>query len=202
MGSNKISLLKQILFIAISGMVTAAEALTEFSADVTYFDDHKSLHSSGRLFVSNDSIREERKSSDAEVIRITDMFRGVTYVLEPGSEEYYQQDAMAVPRDPARFCAEMMLLDCGYRGEKKIDGRLTEHWGAELGFGDLSIGVSAWYDPTIQYPVRIELNDGASLQLSNIHIARPPSSLFSIPYNYRMVERVDGEQSAGFPEWP
>ncbi|MBC8519330.1 MAG: hypothetical protein H8D24_02850 [Gammaproteobacteria bacterium] len=176
--------------------------MTEFSADVTYFDDHKLLQSSGRIFVANDSIREERKSSDSEVIRITDMFRGIAYVLEPGSKEYYQQEALAVPRDPARFCAEMMLLECGYRGEKEIDGRVTEHWSAELGFGDLSIGVSAWYDPTIQYPVRIELNDGAALQLSNIQIARPPSSLFSIPYNYRMVEQTDSDQSAGFPEWP
>lgn len=194
--------MKKTLFFMLCGIVSAAEALTEFSADVTYFDNHNTPLFTGRLFVGNDAVREERSSSDEKEVRITDLFRGVTYVLNPQAEEYHQEEALPVPRNPARFCAEMMLLDCGLKSREEIGGRGTERWEAELGFGELSLGVIAWYDQNIQYPVRIELKDGASQQLSNIQIIRPSSALFSIPFNYRRVEQVDMVQSVGFPEWP
>ena len=116
-------------------------------------------------------------------------------------EEYHQQGALPVPRNPAEFCTEMALLLCGFQGDEELMGKRTERWGAEFGFGELSIGVVAWYDPDIQYPIRIKLNDRVQ-QLSNVHKGRLSSALFSIPFSYRMVEQADDSKASGFPEWP
>ncbi len=181
-----------------------AEALTEFSADLTYLDSHNRAIHTGRLFVSNDAVREERRGQDGSEaeIRITDLFRGVMYVLNPERGEYYQQEATPIPRDPASFCAEMALLLCGFQSEEELMGKWTERWGAEFGLGELSIGVVAWYDPEIQYPLRIELNRDSSMQLSNVETGRLSSSLFSIPFRYRRVEPSEMVQAGDFPEWP
>ncbi len=201
MVSSRASSTGATLLLLLFTAAPVVEALTEFSADISYFDSGKNQISAGQLFVSDRAIREERTTSQGKEIIITDLFYGTTYVLNPETGEYHEQDALPVPRNPAQFCAEMPLLLCGFQREEELMGIKTERWGADLGFGELTIGVVAWYDPEIQYPIRVEFNEVVQ-QLSNVRKGRVSSTLFSIPIRYRMVERERVEQGAGFPEWP
>ena len=106
-----------------------------------------------------------------------------------------------MPRNPVRFCAEVPLLACGFQGNERIDGVETQRWGAEFGLGELGMSAVAWYDPQLQYPVRVELQGSGVRQLSNIEVERVPSALFSIPFNVRRVERVKGVEIDYFSEW-
>lgn len=179
------------------------QALTEFSADITYqrAEQREPLH--GRLYVTDDVIREERYQGQQQEIRIIDLFRGVTLRIDPHREEYQQQDeVLSLPRNPALFCAEMPLLACGFERVERIAERETERWSAEMGISGLSIEITAWYDPQIQYPLRLRLGNGDTLQLSNIEIGRLPSSLFTLPFHLRRVAELEQPQTGGFSIFP
>ena len=66
-------MLRGILLFLLSSIMPAVEALTEFSADVSYFDSENPQPFTGRIFVSNSAIREERSGSRGETIHITDL---------------------------------------------------------------------------------------------------------------------------------
>jgi len=193
--------IQALLSLLSCGWGASAAALTEFSADIRYLNDAVPT-AEGRLYVSDHTIREERQNDKRREVRITDLYQGVLYVLDPQRGEYHQQQAYPVPRNPQAFCAEMMLAECGFQATEAQMGRQTERWAAELGFGELSFGVVAWYDPEIQYPVRIKLNSGIVQELSNIEQGRLSSALFSIPFHYRQVEAGSMSQSGDFPQWP
>ena len=180
-----------------------AIALTEFSANIHYYDQQQQAVASGRLYVTDDAIREERQRGSAEEVRITDLFRGTTTVLNPQSGEFeLLEEVVAVPRNPHRFCSEAPLLVCQFQQQDWVDGRETERWTADLGFAGLNITVTAWYDPQIQYPVRLQLDNGGYLQLSNIEPGRQPSRLFSLPFGSKRVSTVEGVKLEQFSVWP
>ena len=193
--------IQALLSLLTLGWGASATALTEFSADIRYLNDAVPTVE-GRLYVTDHAIREERKSEKGREIRITDLYRGVMYVLDPQQSEYHQQQAYPIPRNPQAFCAEMLLAECGFRATEGQMGRKTERWAAELGFGALNFGVVAWYDPEIQYPVRIELDSGIVQELGNIERDRLSSALFSIPFHYRQIEASSADPNGNFPHWP
>ncbi len=191
------------LLLPIALLPAVAVALTEFSADLTYYDQRQQAVVTGRLYVSDTAIREERQRGGRAEVRITDLFRGTTSVLDPQLGEFQQRDeVVAVPRNPLQFCAEAPLLVCEFQQQESVDGRNTERWSADLGFAGFNIRVTAWYDPQIQYPVRLLLESGGSLQLSNIESGRQPSALFSLPFGSRRVPAVEGVRIEHFAVWP
>ncbi|HIJ23877.1 MAG TPA: hypothetical protein HPP65_02840 [Gammaproteobacteria bacterium] len=181
-----------------------AVALTEFSAEVQYYNQQqKQLTIHGSLYVSDDVIREEFNRDGKVEVKITDLFRGTTSMLDLERKEYQRvAEVFTIPRNPAQFCAEMALLECGFKGYEEIEGVKTERWGADLGFGSLSVDVVAWYDPSIQYPLRIKLGNGNVLQLSRVEKRRIPSSLLSVPFGFNEVDQLKHPQGDYFSVWP
>ncbi|MBT4329886.1 MAG: hypothetical protein HOD58_08165 [Gammaproteobacteria bacterium] len=181
-------------------------ALTEFSADVTYLDAAQNHQRYGRLYVSDDAIREERYhevDQKAYEVKIIDLFRGVTLRADLQRGEYQQlNEVVTMPRNPAQFCAEAPLLSCGFQQRERLQQRVVERWAAELGFSSLSIEITAWYDPEIQYPVRLQMSDGETLQLSNVEVGRLPSATFSLPFDLRRVAKLEGIAVDNFSLWP
>ncbi len=178
-------------------------ALTEFSADLTYYDRENRAVASGRLYVSNDAIREERQRGEAREIRITDLFRSTTTVIDPLRSEFeLRNEVLVLPRNPVQFCAEAPLLVCQFQQQEWVEGRQTERWAADLGFTGFNITVTAWYDPQIQYPVRVQLDSGGYMQLTAIEPGRQPSALFSLPFGSNRVARVEGIEIENFSVWP
>ncbi len=176
-------------------------ALAEFSADLIYYDADDQEVARGRLYVSDDAVREERSRGKEREVRITDHFRGVTTVIDPVRERYYQTERSALPRNPARFCEQMMLLECGYQKDEEIDGVAVERWGAELGLPGISLQLLAWYSPQLHYPVMVELEGSGRRRLSNIQLGRIPSSLFVIPFRAEPVEPFEGVKLVPLVGW-
>ena len=172
---------------------SVATALTEFSADLNYYDRNDSVVATGRLYVTDDLSREERSQGERQEVRITNLFRGVTTLYDPATGEYQLTGEMeVVPRNPVRFCAETPLLACGYQQHEQIAGRSVERWGAELGFMGVNLKVIAWYDPELHYPLRVALESGGYQELSNVEVGRLPSALFTLPFGAVEVDRVVG----------
>ena len=66
-----------------------AVALTEFSAEVQYYNQQqKQLTIHGSLYVSDDVIREEFNRDGKVEVKITDLFRGTTSMLDLERKEY------------------------------------------------------------------------------------------------------------------
>ena len=189
--------------ILLLGALPVAEAMTEFSAEVDCFNQQGDPVMKGEIYVSDDVIREEVGGDSPVSIRITDLFRGVSYLLDTVRHEYQErQEVFTVPRNPSQFCAEMALMECGYQEREQVNGVETEHWRAELGFGSLTIGVDGWYDPKIQYPLRIQWGGGRQLKLSKVKVGRIPSALLSIPFDYQRVDSIEGSVAEYFSDWP
>ncbi len=182
-------------------MSGSAQALTEFSADLAYFDSDSQVVVTGRIYVTDDAIREERHKGEQREVRIVDLFRGITTVIDPVAGEYSQQEAFAIPRNPSLFCDEMQLFSCGYQFDEAVGGTVASRWGADFGIGEFSIGVTAWYDPDLQYPIRIEVDGGGIRQLSQVEVGRLPSSLFTIPFDVKRVDHVEGVRIEHLMGW-
>ncbi len=193
---------------ALSGLLTlflcqGAAALTEFSADITYYDREMATLATGRIYVSDLAIREERQKGARREVRITDLFQGTTTILDPQRGEYQVlQELLVLPRNPLRFCADSPLLICEFERREQVDGRQTERWRAGFGVAGFDITITAWYDPLIQYPTRLQLERGEWMQLSNIEIGRLPSKWFSLPFDSSQVERVEGVGAGPFSVLP
>lgn len=199
---NRTQLWKGALLLSLL-IPSVAAALTEFSADLTYYDRENRAVVSGRLYVTDDAIREERQRGGAEEVRIIDLFRGTTTVVDPQRSEFeLRNEVLVLPRNPVQFCSEAPLLVCQFQQQEWIDGRSTERWAADLGFTGFNITVTAWYDPQIQYPVRVQLDSGGYLQLSGIESERQPSALFSLPFGSSRVPKVEGVEIENFSVWP
>lgn len=157
----------------------------------------------GRLYVTDDLIREDRQAEGREEIRITDLFRGTTTIFDPQLRQFQlQRETISLPRNPLQFCTETPLIYCSFEQQEVMLGRETERWGAEVGLGEWGLRLTAWYDPQIQYPLRLQLAESGSLELKNIQVARLPSSLFTLPFDAERVEKVQGVALAPFALWP
>jgi hypothetical protein len=184
----------------------------QFSADlVTIHADGRADTSAGKLRVFNDKVRIE-----------TPDFAGGFFLIDgPNRAAYFARPAerifmdarqssrltqMFVSVDPGDPCRQWQIMAkvagvadsgdpwrCERAGEETIDGRRVAAYRAILPSGRDIVG---WIDPDLKFPLRIKIEDGATIVARNIQEEPQPERLFEIPPGFRkfdpqaLIERI------------
>jgi hypothetical protein len=191
--------------LAIAGfMLCAAAHAQQFSADLLVLP-HDSVKAmpAAKLLVSNDKVRLETPEL-ADGFFLIDGARPTAYFVRPVAQTFMdarqssrlpQLFVPVDPRDPCRQWQAMAQLAggvdsnspwrCERVGEEIIDGRHTAAYRAIPPTGREIVG---WIDPELKFPLRIKMEDGATITVENIQEGPHPARLFEIPTSFRKFD--------------
>ncbi len=176
----------------------------QFSADlVTTHADGRTITSAGKLRVFNDKVRIETPDF-ADGFFLTDGPNRATLFARPAERIF--MDARQSSRltqifvsvDPGDPCRQWQMMAkfagaanpgdpwrCERIGEEIIDGRHAAAYRAILPSGKDIVG---WIDPSLKFPLRIKMEDGATIAARNIQEGPQPGPLFEIPPGFRKFD--------------
>ena len=182
----------------------ASAQAQQFSADlVTTHIDGTATASAGKLRVFNDKVRIETPDF-ADGFFLIDGPNRVTYFARPTerifmdarqSSRLTQLFVSVNPDDPCRqwqFMANLASAGessgpwrCERVGEEIIDGRRTTAYRAISSPGRDIVG---WIDLELKFPLRIKVEDGATITVENIREGPQSAHLFEIPPGFHKFD--------------
>jgi hypothetical protein len=191
-------------FVGVLMSGNASAQAQQFSADlVTTRVDGTATASAGKLRVFNDKVR----------IETPDFADGFFLIDGPGRAAYFARPAERVfmdarqssrltqlfvsvdPGDPCRQWQIMAKLAgaadpndpwrCERVGEEIIDGRRAAAYRTISASGR---GIVGWIDPELKFPLRIKMEDGATITVQNIQEGPQSARLFVIPTNFQKFD--------------
>jgi hypothetical protein len=183
---------------------SASARAQQFSADlVTTHVDGTPPASAGKLRVFNDKVRIETPDF-ADGFFLIDGPNRAAYFARPAERVFMDarqssrltQLFVAVdPGDPCRQWQIMAKLAgaadssdpwrCERVGEEIIDGRRAAAYRAISAPGRDIVG---WIDPELKFPLRIKMEDGATITVQNIQEGPQSARLFVIPTNFQKFD--------------
>jgi hypothetical protein len=184
----------------------------QFSADlVASHADGTAAASAGKLRVSEGKVRIETPDL-ADGFFLIDGIGRAAYFARPAQRIFMDARQSSrltrifVPVDPADPCRQWQTMAqvagaaeagdswrCERLGEGVIDGRRAAAYQAILPSGKHFVG---WIDPELKFPLRILMEDGATIAVRNIQQEPQPKALFEIPASFRkfdpqaLIERI------------
>jgi hypothetical protein len=182
----------------------ASARAQQFSADlVTTHLDGTATASAGKLRVFNDKVRIETPDF-ADGFFLIDGPNRAAYFTRPTerifmdarqSSRLTQLFVSVDPGDPCRQWQIMAKLAsasdvsdpwrCERVGEEIIDGRRATAYRAISSPGRDIVG---WIDPELKFPLRIKMEDGATITVENIQEGPQSARLFEIPPDFHKFD--------------
>jgi hypothetical protein len=200
------SKLKWLGLLAVAGLMLCATAAhaQQFSADLVLLPhDGVTAIPAGKVLVSNDKVRLETPDL-ADGFFLTDAARPTAYFVRPVAQTFMDArqssrlPQLFVPVDPGDPCRQWQAMAqlasggdsnrpwrCERVGEEIIDGHHTITYRAISPTGRDIVG---WIDPELKFPLRIKMEDGATITVENIQEGPPPARLFEIPTSFRKFD--------------
>jgi hypothetical protein len=192
--------------------VTQEASTREFSADiVSNRAGDAASPRRGRLYVKDEKMRIEAPELP-EGFFVVDGADHVAYFVRPTQRVFMDAKQASRltrilvrvdPDDPCRQWAAMAVVAgvtgegdrwlCERSGEETVDGRAASVYGAT---SPDHHRISAWIDPKLRIALRIQSDDGATVELENIQAGPQAAILFEVPPNYakfdpqRLIERI------------
>lgn len=176
----------------------------QFSADLvaTHVDGTASA-SAGKLRVFNDKVRIETPDFAGGFFLI-DSANRAAYFARPAQRIFMDArqssrlTQLFVPVDPDNPCRQWQAMAqvvdaaeasepwrCERFSEDVIDGRHAAAYRATMPSGQHFVG---WIDPALKFPLRITMEDGATISVQNIQEAPQGEGLFEIPAGFRKFD--------------
>ncbi|MCG8428243.1 MAG: hypothetical protein MI754_12880 [Chromatiales bacterium] len=147
----------------------AAEALSDelerlaFSAE-TYQVGAAGKEKKGRIFVLGDLVRTEIDQGEDQVIKIFDLKKQVSYLLDPQRKQYqetpYRAVSLQVTVRPSNPCEGVTDAECKRVGDTSIAGRNAVEWDMLLRRNDKNYFVKQWIDIERGFVLRYLTEDG------------------------------------------
>ena len=198
--------LKWLGLLAVAGLLLcgAAARAQQFSADLVVMPhDGVAAVSAGKLRVSDDKVRLETPEL-ADGFFLIDGAGPSAYFVRPAAQVFMDAKQssrlpqMFVPLDPGDPCRQWQAMAkladagdgdnpwrCQRIGEAIIDGRRTAAYRAISPSGRDIVG---WIDPELKFPLRIRMEDGATITVQNIQQGPLPARLLEIPPGFRKFD--------------
>lgn len=176
----------------------------QFSADLVRMDaGGAGSRPAGKLNVSDGRVRIETSDLlEGYFLVLGDA--GATYFLRPAAKVFMDakqsslltQLLVAVdPDDPCRQWQAAAVIAgaagpgaqwrCERGGDDTVSGLRTIKYRATSPQGRQHFG---WIDPQLRFPVRLQMDDGAVVDVANIAAAPQPERLFAVPAAYRKFD--------------
>jgi hypothetical protein len=182
----------------------ARTARKEFSATVVRKVDGKVQPGSARkLLVGEKVIRFEPPEKGAP----TQLFSRLGpegLMLVPERKEYFR---MNVPpgagptilevKDPAKPCAAFGATSCERVGPELVNGRKAVRWKAIHQGGGKTEVTHLWLDAGLSFLLRIQVDEGPALELTEVKVARQPKDLLDVPEDYTLLNAGGGDDGHG-----
>jgi hypothetical protein len=189
---------------------TLAQDARDFDADLVRLQQESAPAPAGRLFVSASRARLELTELPDGYFVIDSAASSATFV-KPASGTYMEARRSSrltqwfVPVDPADPCPRWQAMariagepdrgawHCEQDGQKTIGERHVIGYRAIAGAEQQFL---AWVDPSLAFPVRIELGDGTAFALDAVKERPQAPNLTQIPSGFRkfdpqaLIERI------------
>jgi hypothetical protein len=176
----------------------------QFSADLTRTGaGNTDPRPGGKLNVSNNKVRIETSDAPGGFFLIQGD-ANAAYFVRPAQKIFMdakQSSLLAqvfVAVDPDDPCARWQVMakiagaasqgtewHCERIGDGTVDERRTVKYRA---ISPRNLRYFAWIDPQLHFPVRLQSEDGAVVDLVNIREAPQPEELFAVPASYRKFD--------------
>lgn len=199
------------LFALVGGLFQTSASAQQFSADLISASDHGGVvPRPAKLRVSVDRVRIETPdfADGFFLIQATSYAYFVrpavrTFMDARQSSQLTQLFVSVDPSDPCRQWQAMAKLSgavdsgegwrCERTGQEIIDGRNVD---VVRAIAPPNRTVVGWIDPGLKFPLKIRLDDGATISVVNLQQAQQPAELFEIPATFRkfdprlLIERI------------
>jgi hypothetical protein len=175
----------------------------QFSADLVAIGGAAAATSAGKLRVFDGKVRIETPDH-ADGFFLVDAANHAAYFARPAQRVFMEARqssrltrlfVLVDPLDPCPQWQSMAKLAgaaeadeawrCERVGEEVIDGRHAAAYRAILPSGKHFVG---WIEPGLKFPLRIEMDDGATIAVRNIKEGPQPEGLFEIPAGFRKFD--------------
>ena len=155
----------------------------------------------GKIFVADGKVRIDR--ADASGTRfLVDADKGTAYAVAPMQRLYMDAKQssvlteLMVPVDPANPCARWQAMatvagddggqwQCLQAGTEDLDGRPTVKFTMTSPKGVKRTG---WIDEQLKFPVKLQTEDGAVIELRHVEEGRQSARLFEIAGSFRKYD--------------
>jgi hypothetical protein len=185
------------LAVGLSGSLVQAQ---QFSADlVSSNPSGQIVGTPGRVYVADGKARIETPALPNSFL-IVDTLAPASYLVRPAqrifmdSKQSSRLTRLFVPLDPADPCAQWRTMaavaglsgtwHCQARGPVTLEGRSTVKFTVLSPRGRST----RWVNRELRFPLRIEDEDGAVLELRNVRQAPQRPDRFEIPAGYRKFD--------------
>lgn len=184
-----------VLFLAAAAVLPLpAQTPGPFSADMA-FSGGQGMSATGKLFFNGDKVRMEMTTQGHSSVMISDQAKKTAYMLMPQQKMY-----MAMPTDGAAAggrrrgpdwraydaanpCANMPDTTCTKAGNETVNGRLCTKWQFS-GKANRTV----WIDQKTGIPIKTQMENGATMDLTNVQEGAQAASLFEIPDGYQKMD--------------
>jgi hypothetical protein len=175
----------------------------QFSADlVTTRGDGAAAVPAGELRVFNGTVRIETPEL-ADGFFLIDGARPAAYFVRPAARVFMdarqssQLTRIFVQVDPDNPCRQWQAMArlaaiadqgdwrCERAGEEPVGGHNTTAYRAVSGAGREIFG---WIDTARKFPLRIKMEDGATITAENVRDEPQPAQLFEVPQGFRKFD--------------
>jgi hypothetical protein len=184
---------EQTLILATLATPVAAQP-TQFKANVMSKDGDGKI-ASGTVYFGGAKIRTELTSDGQNMVALIDPAAKMQYVLMPSEKVYMQMpigqgpgSIMVIygPSDPTNPCASGSgNTNCVRGGTESVNGYETVRWNYTNSAGE---GTRAWVSTRLRFPIKTQVDDGSTMEFSNIAEGPQPANLFAIPAGYQKVD--------------
>jgi hypothetical protein len=183
-------------------VMTAALAAPAMSQPVQFKANVKMKTSDGNaatgtMYFGGAKTRTELAMDGQNVVMLADPRAKSQIILLPGEKTYMQMPigegplSMPVlgPADGGNPCTEGSTNSNCVKGKtESLNGHETVRWE----YNDINGTVTrAWVSTRLRFPLRIEGDDGSSMELTGVAEGAQPASLFGVPAGYKKMEIDD-----------
>ena len=103
-----------------------------------------------------------------------------------------------MPDDPGSRCqAEREGFTCNKLGEEDLNGRRADKWEFTTTRQGQTMRAVFWFDRKLRTPIRKEFPGGYVSELRDIQEGVQPTTLFTVPEEYKKIEIPTQQQAPG-----
>lgn len=172
-------------------IMAVAVGAAEFQADMT-INSNEGGEINGKVFVRNNSMRQEMETPMGQQVVIVDGEAGMMYILLPGQKIYVERpNTQVMLGDEEKI--EVKLAEQGEvtkLGSEKVNNYDCEK--INVVYNDTNLGESTlWVAEKLNYPIKIYVQnpkDTATIIYSNIIEKQLKDTLFVLPAGYTKLE--------------
>ena len=189
-------LVQRTLMIAVAMAIPAAaqQQPVPFKASVKMKNGSDGTTASGTMYFGGAKMRTELTTDGQNVVVLADPAAKSQYVLMPSEKVYMQmpigQGPVSIPitgpSDPGNPCSGASgNTDCVKGKNESVSGYDAVRWDYTNADG---VHTRAWVSTKLRFPVKVQGDDGSSMEFSAIAEGPQAASLFGIPAGYKKMD--------------